>query len=318
MKKIAIKGHPTRGEDIIKILKSLGGINERYLKGTQPEVYYYLKDHNYIRCKSYSVIMNEYDCYTLEEYEQKFLNTMKNIAIHGHSTRNKDIIKTLESLGGNNTYLYKGNSTDMYYYINDANQIDCDPWEYIEAKYKTYTIEEYEQIQNNMEKRNIQIDITTARDWYKQGGDLKKVALQAFSEKELRVLPASWKEYCEINPYLIMDKEFFLAPDGTVNNITQKCYRRVDFTLAMSSKKRAEQFVVLSKLIQIRDYYNQDWEPDWTNTKQEKYVIGSAHNELFIDVFLNVSHIFSFKTRELVNEFFENFKEDLEFIKEFL
>lgn len=169
-----------------------------------------------------------------------------------------------------------------------------------------------------MEKRNIQIDLTTAKEWYKQGGDLRKVALQAFSEKELKTLPISWKEYCEINPYLTKDKEFFLAPDGTITNIPHRYYGRVDFVLAMSSKKRAEQFVVLNKLLQIRDYYNQGWEPNWDNSAETKYSISTHSNELtkFTHWFSN--RLFAFKTEKLRDEFFANFKQDLEFIKEFL
>lgn len=243
---------------------------------------------------------------------------MKKIAIKGHVTRGNDVIKILESLRGSNIQDYQGDISSMYYYVNDKNHIDCDTWICLDKKYKTYTLEKYEQEFNIMEKRNIQIDLTTAKEWYNQGGDLRKIALQAFSKEELQLLPKSWEEYCKINPYLEANKEFFLAPDGTVTNVPLNCYQRVDFTLSMSSKKRAEQFVILSKLIQIRDYYNQGWEPDWSNVKQEKYIIGYSHNKLFLDVFLNLSHIFAFKTREIRDRFFENFKGDLEFIKEFL
>lgn len=167
-------------------------------------------------------------------------------------------------------------------------------------------------------KRNIQIDLTTAKEWYKQGGDLRKIALQAFSKEELQLLPKSWEEYCKINPYLEANKEFFLAPDGTVTNIPHNCYRRVDFTLSMSSKKRAEQFVVLCKLIQIRDYYNQGWEQDWINDFEDKYVITTNKNGLCRCTSWFSNYIFAFKTKELRDEFFQNFKSDLEFIKEFL
>lgn len=36
-----------------------------------------------------------------------------------------------------------------------------------------------------MEKRTIELSLDKAREWYKQGGDLKEVALQAFKEEEL-------------------------------------------------------------------------------------------------------------------------------------
>lgn len=242
---------------------------------------------------------------------------MEKIAIYGHSTRSKDVIKTLESLGGKNRSGHEGWNEFNGYYIGENNLIECDAPKNIPKDYKLYTLEEYEQKINNMEKRNIQIDLTTAREWYKQGGDLKKIALQAFSKEELQLLPKSWEEYCKINPYLEANKEFFLAPDGTVTNVPQNCYRRIDFTLSMSSKKRAEQFVVLSKLLQIRDYYNQGWEPDWDDGTN-KYVIWTFENKLHPEVSTYARSLFAFKTKELRDEFFQNFKEDLELIKEFL
>lgn len=242
---------------------------------------------------------------------------MKKIAIQGHQARGKDVIKILESLGGINKLNLEGNKSTGYYYLNRNNDIWCDYYFCVFKEYTCYTLEEYEQKFNNMEKRNIQIDLTTAKVWYNQGGQLKEIALQAFSEKELQNLPKSWKEYCEINPLLDIGKEFFLPIDGTPTAIPQK-YSRYVYSFTMSSKKRAEQFVVLNKLLQIRDYYNQGWEPNWNDVKQEKFVIGFKYNKLFREVFYNLMFTFAFKTCELRNEFFNNFKEDLEFIKEFL
>lgn len=37
-----------------------------------------------------------------------------------------------------------------------------------------------------METRNVKLTLEKAQEWYKKGGDLKEVALQAFTEKELK------------------------------------------------------------------------------------------------------------------------------------
>ena len=36
-----------------------------------------------------------------------------------------------------------------------------------------------------MEQRTVNLDLNTAREWYKKGGELKEAALQAFTKKEL-------------------------------------------------------------------------------------------------------------------------------------
>ena len=243
---------------------------------------------------------------------------MKKIAIQGHLTRGKDVIKTLESLGGKNESGHEGWNKSVSYYIDENNYICCDAPKHIPKDYKLYTLEEYEQTQNTMEnKRTIQISLTTAREWYKQDGDLKKVALQAFSEKELQSLPKSWEEYCKINPYLTKDKEFFLRAAG-IACISYADLKREEYPGIVPSRERVEQFLILNKLLQIRDYYNQGWEPDWDNEIENKFVITGERGELVLYVFSFTMCLFAFKTKELRDEFFENFKEDLEKIKEFL
>lgn len=243
---------------------------------------------------------------------------MCNIAIQGHPTRGKDVIKILESLGGNNKLDLKGNQSTGYYYLNNDNIIICEFHSCIIGKYTCYTLEKYEQKFNNMEKRNIQIDLTTAKEWYKQGGDLRKIALQAFTEQELQKLPKSWEEYCEINHYLDENKEVLLLASGEVLPISYKATIRRENPGAIPSKERAEKFIVLNKLLQIRDYYNQGWEPDWNDYIEDKYCITIHKNNVINIKSWHSGYIFAFKTKELRDEFYTNFKEDLEFIKEFL
>ena len=50
-----------------------------------------------------------------------------------------------------------------------------------------------------MEERNVKISLDKARDWYNKGGELKELALSAFSEKEITesALPNTWEEFKE-------------------------------------------------------------------------------------------------------------------------
>lgn len=242
---------------------------------------------------------------------------MNKIAIKGHLHKGKEIIKILKSLGGINIHKFTGNDIDLYYYIDDNNHINGYVDLGIPQGYKRYTLEEYEQIHNNMEnKRTIQINLTTAKEWYNQGGELRKVALQAFSEKELKALPSSWEEYCEINPYYDKGKETFLRITGTIN-VSVANIKRKEYPGVIPSKERAEQFLILNKLLQIRDYYNQGWKPNWEDGT-DKYPIWSFENELTPDITTYANGLFTFKTKELRDKFFENFAPDLELIKEFL
>jgi hypothetical protein len=244
---------------------------------------------------------------------------MNKIAIQGHVTRGKDIIKILENLGGKNMFNCEGYNVALFYYINSSGFITCNFSKGMPEGYEYYTLEDYEQqLLNTMEtKRNIQIDLTTAKEWYKQGGDLRKIALQAFSQEELQSLPKSWEEYCKINHYLDADKAVFLLADGNINPISSAFYARRDFSGAVPSKERAEQFLTLNKLLQIRDYYNQGWKSNWDDGTK-KYVIWCTKNELYMDVSTRTNALFAFRSKEARDEFVQNFEEDLKTIKEFL
>jgi hypothetical protein len=71
-KKIAIRGHKTRGEEVIKILEQLGGRNNDCFFGTDVNNIYFIDDNNEIDCQKNCT---QYQVYTLEEYLQSLKQT---------------------------------------------------------------------------------------------------------------------------------------------------------------------------------------------------------------------------------------------------
>ena len=53
-----------------------------------------------------------------------------------------------------------------------------------------------------MEERNVKISLDKAREWYNKGGELKEIALSAFTENEitLSALPNTWEDFCNMYP----------------------------------------------------------------------------------------------------------------------
>ena len=77
-------------------------------------------------------------------------------------------------------------------------------------------------------------------------------------------------------------------------------------------------FEVLKKLIILRDYYNEGWQPDWKSTEELKYYIKN-----YIDEFLiRKTHIFiyplAFKSEKIALKFLEEQRELLEIAKPLL
>lgn len=94
-----------------------------------------------------------------------------------------------------------------------------------------------------METRNVELTLEKAQEWYKKGGDLKEVALQAFTEEELQ-----GKDFKEFKSW--EDIEDDLADRGVNFSRDTKCMTRGQ--------------VALLKLNHIRQVLNRDQKMELT------------------------------------------------------
>ena len=178
--KIAIQGHPTRGKEVIQILESLGGRNIGDYLGTRSNKYYYLDPCLNISATSIRYNFKESEIFTLEEFEEQF------------PFKIGDRVKTASGKIGTVIQLIPGDNQP--YYIK-SNSGDC--WCKPQAM----------QIYKEME-RNVTLTLDKAKEWYNKGGELREIALQAFTELELNSLPKSWEEFCK--NYQIKSGETFV------------------------------------------------------------------------------------------------------------
>ena len=85
----------------------------------------------------------------------------------------------------------------------------------------------------------------------------------------------------------------------------------------MKIKEAYEITEALRKLTNIRDVYNEGWEPDWENNR-EKYVIKRLKDGFMLYIAVNEKSILYFKSIEIAKKFFEEQKELLELAKPLL
>lgn len=154
-----------------------------------------------------------------------------------------------------------------------------------------------------METRTIEIPLVTAKRWYEQGGELKEMALGAFSEKELigDGLPKTWDEYC--------------AKHGDMGVIIKASLGTAYVALnkhVFSDYKQAQAHIAKMKLHLLRDEYRQGWLPEWMDYEQDKYVIQKFIDEYVIRLYNTTSYFLSFQDDERANEFLTNFRELIE------
>ena len=273
--KIAIQGHPTRGEEVIKILESLGGLNSISLSGTNSNRYYFIYDNNVIMNVFYNA---NYKIYTLEEFEKEFpfkIGDKVSIAGVGHS------IIALE-------------------YFNDKLCYKLDN----RLLYSSKTLKFYNEMK---EERNVTLTLDKAKEWYKKGGELKEIALQAFTEKELNPLPKSWEEFCE--KYPIKAGECILEAKDRIT-VAPCNFADMVFKNWIPSKKSAEAHLAMIQLEQLRNCWWGDWEPKWNNC--EKYVIKWDNDDLIVFTARNIRAFLAFPTREMAEEFLKCFRDLIE------
>ena len=257
MVKIAIKVNPKRGEEIIKLLKDLGGINSHDWKGDGTYDTYFIETNKKIH---YGVPPKDYKIYSLEEFEKKFPFKIGNEVMFP--------VKTGWASGKVTGLTYVENQLKYEVYVKVSGHHYVEP-----HKLQLYPMKE---------ERNITLTLDKAREWYNKGSELREVALQAFTEEDLKYgnLPKTWEE--------------FVARGN--------CIASWRFTIP-------SKYETMYKLEKLRDCYN-----NTCNDKNRIAIINNNGNvELYVDPPFNC--FLTFKNHLLATKFFINFKELIEVAK---
>lgn len=140
-----IKGNPDRGDEVIKMLETLGGYSNNGCDGTNDNCYYFVNPSS-ARCDGKNPIMF-FSCTSsyFDDYDLEILTLPKKVekpklqVIQGDPDRGNDVIDLLRGLGGINMNCLLGKDTDQYYYINDDKIINCTSFD--SDVFKSYNLE---------------------------------------------------------------------------------------------------------------------------------------------------------------------------------
>jgi hypothetical protein len=132
------------------------------------------------------------------------------------------------------------------------------------------------------------------------------VAVVTFREKK-RKLPKSWEEFCEMFP--IKKGEAYFSCYGIPTEYNNSFdIRAEEETMTLPDLATAEAVIALCQLIQLRNCYNGDWVPDFTNPTQDKFTIEFCGNKIGCDAVAISNAILYFKSKELRDEFLRYFR----------
>lgn len=277
--KIAIQGHPTRGKKVIQILESLGGINSYNHSGSNPACYYEIHG-NAILCACTK--SDHYKYYTLEEFETQFPFKV------GDIVQTKPCGEPAEVIN-----LYPNPACIIAYKVRYKSGV--------EMQYCPENIKFYKEMK---EERNITLTFDKAKEWYRKGGELKEIALQAFTEKELNPFPRSWEEFATNHARM----GYYISADG--KPLMCASSGKLSSPHVCPSQKSAEAHLALIQLEQLRDCWRGDWKPEWNNC--EKYVIKWDRNDLIVFTARHIRAFLVFPTSEMAEEFLECFRSLIE------
>ena len=158
-----------------------------------------------------------------------------------------------------------------------------------------------------MEARTITLTLEKAKEFYKKGGEFRDLALSAFTEKELEyTLPKTWEEFC--NNHRVQKGECYIASSSIIETATIDIrLTRRDSNL-LPDRQAAEAHLALIKLHQLRDCYRQGWKPNLT-IPESIFAIFCTKGKYSVEEFIYSSEFLSFQSKQLAQEFLNNFRD---------
>lgn len=147
-----------------------------------------------------------------------------------------------------------------------------------------------------MKERKLRINIPKGYEIDKEKSTFEEIVFKKVNP--LSDLPKTWEEYFEYEKR--GSKQFY--SDISSSSFSGAYYE-------FPTKERAKQFVALGKLLQLRDCWVGDWEPDLPNNSVFAVVCSSPSMDVVIIGLTHTNLPLMFPTKEMAQMFKECFKD---------
>lgn len=293
MAHLAIQGHATRGNEVIELLKMLGGIDSGFFSGNEIDRFYYIEVDKGI-CFIDSVVEHlDFQKMTLEQFLKRFPYKVGNRVKNVYGAYGK--VYAMKWIDDEIQYrLDFGHHTSGWY---GADELLHPNKEQKEETMETITIDDFK---------------ANTKEWLIDKlhgmliGDAVKAVGNLYDELHKPQYPKTYEECCKaLNltkypPALVPNKSMFISQ-----------YK--DFPHYYEVQNLAE-------LLICRDAYWKiagDWKPDWNNIS-DKHCIYVVSGEIWLKECQTRQCTLAFPTAEIRDAFYENFKDLIEQCKELL
>lgn len=294
MSRLAIRGHATRGKEVIETLEMLGGENKHHINTLEENLLYKIRKGDNVIIATYPN-SDSSSTFTLEEFLEKFPYKVGDKVIYKSEVQRISNMKWDCDL---NKVIYTMNTACGIYDCYDVSWIK--PYKektFIKCVEKPIDICLFGE-QKTM-KEQIKIDIP--KGYEIASIDANQVLLKRIRPK----YPKDFDECCYTLEACV-EAYFDHEGDNPYSN---------DYEQELEHK-----LICLRKLLICRDAYwklAENWKPNWSDNNI-KYIITIAENKIYTDVSYIFNYVLSFPTEEMRDKFCENFKALIEQCKELL
>ena len=158
-----------------------------------------------------------------------------------------------------------------------------------------------------METKEMKIQVPEGYEIDRENSTFEKIVFKKVKNE----LPKSWEELGEIKGWYVDSFSDIMPCDkGDTDKDNDKNI--------FPTIEEAEACLALAQLCQLRDRYNGGWKPDWEDVGQSKWCIDFFQDDIREVSCLSVRRVLAFKTKELRDEFLENFNDLIEIAKPLL
>lgn len=299
MANLAIRGHKTRGNEVVELLEMLGGKNTHDYICNIPDYAYSINEQGMIEWFM-SHIISPYAIFTLEEFLEKFPYKV------GDRVMTDDGDKA--NIVG---MVWDNDINDVFYETQICNEVFKYPKELLQP-YKKGTMgkRQYEELRmplDDDDKLSTEVTIGGNKILPPNNYLIGKVTqvdngmLVEFVKKQPQY-PKTYKECCDVLGLSTMDNDAKGYKDILIIQFQELLIARDAYW-----KIAGEQM-----------WLGKPWKPDWLNVEQDKFVLYTHDNVICLNRFVLGHNVLAFPTEEMRDAFYENFKDLIEHVKELL
>ena len=291
-KRLAIKGHSTRGKEVIELLEMMGGKNKSDNEGEYENLYYCIDDDGDINYMSELELDEEFTVFTLDEFYAKYPYKVgdkvdvwvKGADIEGYGTYEPVEIESIKWDDIRRKIVYKVKDINRWFWVED-----------IKCKY------------DNKETK-VEGNLIVSED---------------VTKNERMEIDLNEYDYKVKNGKLIISKKKPVYP----TTISECCKIIYDIPNYAHCGHKHELLFNFQNLLICRNAYwkivgeqlglDKHWAHDWDSGKP-CYCISVSRNTIGKGKWYTDNKILAFPTEEIRDTFYENFKDLIENCKELL